>query len=170
LPVVRAIIVLVLFVVVTVLVLGEIHPPAAKSASAAAPTSVPASPTSTTKPAHPSTTTTTIAPSKVSVLVANGTEVSGAAATITNQLQPAGWDLLTPVDASAQVPASRVYYVAGFQQPAATVATSLHLSVAAVAPYTTTAPISSIGTAEVVVVVGPNLASSASATTTSTAG
>ena len=52
--------------------------------------------TTTTKPAHPTTTTTTIAPSKVPVLVANASGVTGAAAAISAQLKPAGWDTAAP--------------------------------------------------------------------------
>jgi hypothetical protein len=105
----------------------------------------------------------------VPVLVANASGVSGAAATVTNQLQVGGWALQPPVNASAQVPASHVYYVAGQEQAATQIAKSLHLPASAVVPYTTAAPITSIGTAEVVVVVGPDLARPTSATTTTAA-
>jgi hypothetical protein len=162
-PIVRACIVLVLFVAATALVLGEIHPPSSKSAAG----SVPVTSTSTTRPAHPTTTTTTIPPSRVPVLVANASGVAGAAAAISHQLATAGWDMLAPVNASADVPTSHVYFVAGYQQPAQTIATSLQLPSGAVAPYTTAAPISSIGTADVVVVAGPDIATRA--TTASTA-
>jgi hypothetical protein len=165
-PIVRAVIVLVVFVAATALMLGEIHPTTTKTASGSAP----APTTSTTRPTHPTTTITTIAPNRVPVLVANASGVAGAAAAVSTQLQAGGWDLLPPVNASADVPTSHVYYVAGFQKEADTIASSLHLSASAVAPYTTAAPISSIGTADVVVVVGPDLAvkSSASTTTSST--
>jgi len=105
----------------------------------------------------------------VPVLVANASGVSGAAATVTNQLQVGGWALQPPVNASAQVPTSHVYYVAGQEQAAIQIAKSLHLPASAVVPYTTAAPITSIGTAEVVVVVGPDLARPTSATTTTAA-
>jgi hypothetical protein len=168
LPVARAGLVLVAFVVVTILLLGVIHPSAAKSASgsAASPavgTTIPtaASSPSTTSPTHSTTPTTTVAPSKVSVLVANASGVTGAAASVTNELQPGGWNLASPVNASAKVATSSVYYLAGQQQSA--------LASTVVGPYTTAAPISSIGTAEVLVVVGPDLATRATASTTTTA-
>jgi hypothetical protein len=158
----RALVVIAAFVTTTVLVLGVIHPPAAKSASGS-----PAAPsTSTTQPAHPASTTSTVPPSQVHVLVANASGVPGAAATVTNRLQVGGWSLLPPVNASTKIPTSQVYYVSGQQQAADSIATSLHLPASAVAPYTTAAPIASIGTAEVVVVVGPDLASPGSSTTT----
>ncbi len=103
------------------------------------------------------------------MLVANASGVSGAAATVSNRLQVQGWNLLAPVNASARVPTSHVYYVAGQQQVADAIATSLRLPAGDVAPYTTAAPITTIGTAEVVVVVGPDLATPSSSATTTTA-
>jgi LytR cell envelope-related transcriptional attenuator len=126
-PLVRASIVLVAFVVTTVLMLGVIHPSAIKSG------------------------------------------VNGAAATVSNRLQVGGWMLLPPVNASAKVPTSHVYYVAGQQQAADAIAASLHLPASQVLPYTTAAPITTIGTAEVVVVVGPDLVTVSPSTTTTTA-
>ena len=160
-PAVRAAIVLVAFVVVTVLVLGVIHP-TTSGIGASSPTV-----TTTTVPGHPTTTTTTVPPSHVPVLVANASGITGAATAVTTQLQTAGWDLQPPVNASAQVTKSSVYYVAGQQKSAEAVATSLQLPASAVVPYTTSAPVSSIGTAEVLVVVGPDVADKSAATATS---
>ena len=164
-PVARAAVVLVAFVVTTVLLLGVIHP--TKVTTASGPT------TPTTAAAHqsghhPSTTTTstTHPPSTVPVLVANASGVTGAAGTMTSQLQVGGWNMQPPVDATARVTTSHVYYVAGQQSAATAIAASLHLPTSAVAPYTTAAPVSSIGAAEVVVVVGPDLASPSTTTTT----
>ena len=152
----RAFLVLVLFVVVTLLALSKVHPTTTKAASGAA--SAPTTSTTAPKATHPTTTTTTIPPSKVPVLVANASGVNGAAALISDQLKPHGWDLLPPTNASTQVTVSHVYYVAGFKPEADAIASSLHLPATSVGPYTTAAPISSIGTAEVAVVVGPDLA------------
>jgi len=152
--------VLVAFVVTTVLVLGVIHPTA--STGTAANPSV----TTTTKPAVPTTTTTT-APPHVPVLAANASGVPGAAASVTTQLQTAGWDMLPAVNAAAQVTVTNVYYVAGQKSAAQSVAKALVLPASSVAPYTTSAPVSAIGTAEVVVVIGPDLANRTTTTTTS---
>ncbi len=157
----RAFIVIVAFGVSTVLLLGVIHPVAVKSASG----SVVATPTTTTQPAHPAT-TTTAPPSRVPVLVANASGVPGAAATVTSRLQVGGWNMLPPVNASTKVPTSHVYYLAGQQQVADALASSLHLPTSVVVPYTTAAPITTIGSAEVVVVVGPDLATPSTPTTT----
>jgi hypothetical protein len=165
---------LVVFVVVAIIALGKVHGPATTASVAA--TTVPPSASTTTAPhagttttaphAGTTTTSTTHPPGSVPVLVANATSTSGAAAGVSNQLQAVGWSMLPPVNASARVPSSHVYYVAGRQQEAASVASTLHLPSSAVEAYTTAAPISSIGTAEVVVVVGPDLATAASTTTT----
>jgi hypothetical protein len=185
--VVRAGIVLVVFVAVTVLVLAEIHPSASAPASGATPvasststtsTTAPASGTATTatttRPAHGThgrhtTTTTTVPPSHVPVLVANASGVTGAAAAVSARLAAAGWETLPPVDASTDVPTSFVYYLAGYRTEAITVAATLNLPIGVVKPYTTAAPISSIGNAAVVVAAGPDLATPA-ATTATTAG
>jgi hypothetical protein len=147
------------FVVATVLLLGVIHPKTTTSASGA---------TTTTVPAHPTTTTSTIPPSKVPVLVANASGTAGAAAAVSNQLQPGGWNLLPPVNATARVASSHVYYVAGFEPQAAAIASQLHLPASAVSPSTTAAPVTTIGTAEVLVVVGPDLATKAAPSATTT--
>jgi hypothetical protein len=163
-PTTRAAALLVLFVVLTVIALGKVHGTAPPVASASG---APAAGATTTTGAPPaSTTTTTKPPSTVPVLVANASGVTGAAGAISSQLQVGGWSMLPAVNASARLPSSQVYYVAGHQQQANQIAQALHLPASAVQPYTTAAPISSIGTAEVVVVVGPDLAGGAATTTT----
>lgn len=160
---VKAAVVLVAFVVTTVLVLGVVHPTAVTGgAGTAAGPSV----STTTKPPV-ATTTTTTAPPHVPVLAANASGVAGAAGSVTTQLQTAGWDMLPPVNASARVTVSNVYYLAGQKTAAQAAAKALLLPAGSVVPYTTSAPVSSIGTAEVLVVVGPDLANRTSTATTS---
>jgi len=171
-PLERAVILLGLFVLATVLLLGEIHPTPTSATLATVP---PGSTSTTTAGAAPPTTaahtsTTTTAPkakpSNVPVLVANASGKAGAAASITNELQVAGWNVQAPINATANVSTSSVYYVAGQKTAATGVAATLHLPASAVLPYTTAAPVSTIGTAEVLVVVAPDLASGLSPTTT----
>jgi hypothetical protein len=159
----RAVIVLAGFVITTVLVLGVIHPTPSTSGGAAG-----SSATTTTQPPHATTTTTTAPPAHVPVLVANASGVTGAAGVVTTELQTAGWTVLPPVNASARVTTSSVYYVAGQQRAAEALATSLHLPASAVVAYTTSAPVSSISTAELLVVVGPDLANPPAGTTATT--
>jgi LytR cell envelope-related transcriptional attenuator len=169
----RAAILLGLFVLVTVLLLGRIHPAVPTSAASAATsttttTTAPGSPASTSTVPSTTTTTTPKAKSNVPVQVVNASGEAGAAASITNQLQAAGWNVQAPMNATATVSTSSVYYVAGQKAAAEAVAATLHLPASSVLPYTTAAPVSTIGTAEVLVVVAPDLATPASSTTTTT--
>lgn len=157
---IKAAVVLVAFVVTTVLVLGVIHPTTTSGTSSGPAVST------TTAPSHPATTTTT-APSGVPVLAANASGVPGAAGAVTTQLQTSGWDMVPPVNASVRVTTSKVFYVAGQKAAAESLAKTLLLPASAVAPYTTSAPVSTIGPAEVLVVVGPDLANRTSTSTTS---
>jgi hypothetical protein len=104
----------------------------------------------------------------VPVLVANASGKTGAAAAITSQLQVAGWNVQAPINATADVSTSAVYYVAGQKEAATEVASSLHLPASAVLPYTTAAPVTTMGTAEILVVVAPDLGAGLSPTTTTT--
>ena len=173
-PVDRAVILLGLFVLAVVLLLGQVHTtPSGTSASGSTTptTSASGSATTTTTSPHSSTTTTTAPkakPSNVPVLVVNASGVPGAAAAVTSELQVQGWNVEAPMNATANVSTSSVYYVAGQKEAATEVAASLHLPASAVLPYTTAAPVSTIGTAEVLVVVATDLASTATATTTTT--
>jgi len=181
LPVDRAVILIGLFVLVTALLVGGLHPTSSTSSTSSTTTTSSSSTTSpagsatstsppTTKTAPPTkstTATTTITKvSKAPVLVANASGTSGVAATVTNELQVAGWNVQAPINATAKVPSSNVYYVAGQKAAATGVATTLHLAANTVLPYTTAAPVSTIGTAEILVVVGPDLVSGVSSTTT----
>lgn len=179
-PAARAGLVVVAFVIATILLLGVVHPNSttsaagtgttgATSATTSATTATTTAPSASTTPAHGTGSSTTVPPAHVSVLVANASGVSGAAAAVAVQLQPSGWNMESPVNASAHVPMSSVYYLAGQQQSALAIASTLHLPATTVVPYTTAAPISSIGTAEVLVVVGPDLATRATSSTTTTA-
>ena len=172
-PIDRAVILLGLFVLAAVLLLGQLKTPtpaASGSASAVTTTTVAGAPT-TTHPGHATTTTTTTtsplakAKSNVPVLVANASGKTGAAAAITNELQLAGWNVQAPINATAHVATSSVYYVSGQKVAATGVAATLHLPPAAVLPYTTAAPVTTMGTAEVLVVVAPDLAGAGTTTT-----
>ena len=158
---IRALLVLVLFVAVTVLVLSDIHPTTTKAAtgSTSGPTTTTTTPTETRS--EPSDHDHHHHPSEQGA-GAGGQCRGGHRGRRRRQrrsCRPGGWALLPPTNASAQVTASQVYYLAGFKA-----AGRRHrLATAAPGhrrwlPYTTAAPISSIGTAEVAVVVGPDLA------------
>ena len=150
---VRAVVVLAGFLVaVGVLVAVGTRPPVSGNAIAAV--------TTTTVVGHgaSTTTTTTVPHSSVSVLVANGTGQGALAAHYTTQLAAQGWAMKSPVDTTTTVPASAVYYAAGQQEAAATIATSLGLKPAAVLALTTTVPVTGASGNDVVVIIGPDLA------------
>lgn len=134
------------------------RPPVRATSSAVA-----ASATTTTTTA-PATTTTAIPRSSVHVLVANGTTVPNAATNFTTQLQAQGWQTLPPVDATSSVSSSGVYYAAGKQAAAAAVAAAVGAKPTAVQALTSSLPVSSVAGADVVVVLGPDLATHAPTT------
>ncbi len=158
-PTARALAVLVAFVVVLVLTLGLVHPSRTSTSAAS---------TTTTATTVPPPTTTTTPPSKVPVVVANGSGVQGQAATVSCQLSASGWDVIPPVNATATVPTTGVYFVAGQSAEADAVAAALHLSPSVVAPLTTSVPVAAVAGADVVVVIGTNGVPTPSTATTAT--
>ena len=156
--------------VVAAVVLGAVLLPSATrssltgshaGAAAATTTTLPAqAASSTTAPVASSTTAATTAPaSSIKVLVANGTNTNGAATTVDSLLSGKGYATLTPVNALTVVHASQVYAVAGQLAAAKQVVAALGLTDAAIQPSSTPIPVTSVGPAMVVVVVGPDLLS-----------
>ena len=165
-PFARAVLLLVLFVILAVLLVSQVHPTAIKGSA----TSPQVAATTTTAP-HPTTTTTTVPPTNVPVLVANGSTSSGAAGDLSNQLRSAGWSVLPAVNATISVAKSSVYYAAGQEGPARAIASSLHLPSSAVQPLTSSAPVAATGGADVVIIIGADLGPQVvSASTSSTLG
>jgi len=131
--------------------------------------------TTTTKVAHTTTTnaghkgkattTTTAPPSATTVVVANGTSVSGLAAHYSTVIGAGGWTMKTPIDAATSVPTSAVYYAAGQQQQAGSIATTIGVKPAQVLPISTSTPVTGATGIDVVVVIGADLASTTTATT-----
>ena len=111
------------------------------------------------------TTTTTIAPSSVSVVVANATSTNGLAAHYTAVIGAGGWKMGTPTDAATTEATSAVYYAAGFQEPAAAIATAIGVKPTQVLPLTTATPVTGVTGVDVVVVIGSDLASTTTTTT-----
>lgn len=116
-------------------------------------------PTSTTLPAARP-------PSQVKLLVANATSVSGAAGRLDSSLKAAGYNTLAPTNASSAASSSTVYYIAGYKAEAAALAVTLGLGASAVLAMPSTPPVASLGGADLVVVVGPDLANRSSGSAT----
>jgi hypothetical protein len=123
--------------------------------------------TTTTKAGHggKATTTTTAPPSATTVVVANGTSTNGLAAHYSTVIGAGGWTMKTPIDAATSVPTSAVYYAAGQQQQAGSIATTIGVKPAQVLPITTSTPVTGATGVDVVVVIGADLASTTTATT-----
>jgi LytR cell envelope-related transcriptional attenuator len=105
------------------------------------------------------TTTTTAAPSTVSVVVANATSADGLAAHYTSVISAGGWNMGTPIDANTTEATSAVYYATGEQEAAASIATTIGVQPTAVLPITSATPVSYPTGTDVVVVIGEDLAS-----------
>lgn len=107
----------------------------------------------------PSTTTTTTPHSQVKVLVANDSTTNGVATGYTTALQRAGWNMLVPTNAKPPVKAtSSVYYAANKRDQADAVALALGLSLSSVLPISPATPVANVSGADVVVVIGSDLA------------
>jgi LytR cell envelope-related transcriptional attenuator len=137
------------------------HPGATTTTHAGATTTSRPATTTTT---HAGATTTTKASSlatphsSVKTLVANGTTTPNAAGTYTQLLSSQGWSMLSPADTTVPVSSSTVYYATGQQAAATAIATSLGLTASSVKQLTSSIPVSNVSGADVVVVLGPDLA------------
>ena len=98
----------------------------------------------------------------VTVLVANGSAVPGAATRLSATLEASGYSVAPPADTPEDVTASVVYFAEGFQEAAAAVAGSL-TPAPSVAALTDPPPVSAgdLGDAEVVVVMAADVAENA---------
>lgn len=158
---VRALLVVVVAVVIGVLLL----PSAARTgkgesaAAASKPTVTTTAPAASASRPAVTTTTPAVPFSSIKVLVANGTNINGAAGTVSSQLSGKGFVTLSPVDALTTVPKSQVYAVGSNAAAAREVVSALGLGSSAIEPSSTPVPVSNTAGAAVVVVVGPDLAS-----------
>lgn len=128
-------------------------------------------PVATSTSVAPTTAATTAAraPKDVKVISANGTTVKGVARKVTDQLKSAGYNVLAPTDTPQRAQASVVYFAGGFEREAQAVAASLGLAPTTVQALPTPPPVPDTRGANVVVVVGPELAQRLSATAATTA-
>ena len=121
----------------------------------------------TTTTSAPATTVALRAPKDVKVLATNGTKTKGVAGKVTDTLRRLGYNVLAPTD----VPASNesiVYVTAGYEREGAELARVLALSPSAVKPLVSPAPISDLRGANLLVIVGPDLAARFSSSTSPT--
>jgi len=144
-----------LAVVVVAVVLGVL----ALRATPQRASTLPPSTVTTTVPRVVPTTTTTVPHRDVKVLVANASTTNQVAAGYSTVLQQAGWTVLAPVTAKPPPRAtSSVYYASGRRDEALAVAAAFGLPASAVLPLSSATPVSNVDGADVVLVVGSDLA------------
>lgn len=118
-------------------------------------------------------TTTTLAarsPAEVAVVVLNGTSVSGAAGKYSTAIGSAGYQMLDPGDAATKIPATQVFFTPGFEREAAAVALAAGAPATVIPAPLPTPPPGEVGAANVVLVIGADLASLTPTTVTTVAG
>ncbi len=98
------------------------------------------------------------APEEVKVLVANGSGVTGAAGAVSSTLEALGYVAATPTNAQ-RVPATVVYFTDGYKAEALQLATAIGAPPTSVTPLPTPAPVTDMQLSNILVVVGPELAS-----------
>ncbi len=156
-----------LVIVIVAVALGVLLMPSATRAPLAA--SAVGMATTTTTPStaksavhghrHATTTTTTTIPlADIHVLVANATTTNGVAGAVTTFLSSKGFATLTATNALVRVTASEIFTVGGATADTGAVATALGLPATSIEPPAQTAPVASTTGANVVVIVGPDLA------------
>lgn len=107
------------------------------------------------------TTETTIAvraPGEVTVVVLNGTSVAGAAGKYSTAIGSAGYQMLESGNATAQIPITQVFFTEGFELEAAAVALAAGAPATVTPALLPTPPPGEVGAANVVVVIGADLA------------
>jgi len=114
-------------------------------------------------------TSTTVLPAAVHVLVANATATNGVAGSVTRFLASKGFSTLTATNALLKVTTSEIYTVGGATADVHAVAVALALPASSIEPAASAAPVASTTGANVVVIVGPDLATRFNPATTTTA-
>lgn len=109
--------------------------------------------------------TPTRAPGDVKILVANGVAIQGVASKVSGKVKQMGYQMLTPGNTVKTETASAVQYASGYQTEAQAVATSLSIPASNVIPFATPAAVQELGDANVLVIVGSELAASVTTTT-----
>lgn len=112
----------------------------------------------TTSSSSSSTTVAAREPSEVKVLVANGSTIDGAAGSQTTELEALGYVTASPTNAE-RVTATVVYFTEDHQAEAEELAEAIGASADAVEPLPTPAPVDDMQLSNLLVVLGPDLAS-----------
>jgi len=147
-------------IAIALLILGKglDNSPSSGTSAPATTTTTAAQETTTTSPSDTTTTAaqTSTTLSAFKTLVGNGSGVKGAAGCASKQLNAAGYQTLTPVDATTKPAATQVYYTANHKTDGQAVATVLGAKVTGAMPVHP--PVASLGGASVLVVLATDLA------------
>ncbi len=136
---------------------GASAPPASDGANTSVSTNTTAAggATDSTTPTTP--TSAPRPPNQVKVFVANGAGIQGAAGRAVEVLTPLGY-VAVAGNSPARVDTTTVYYVEGYEAEAQGVAAALGAPAASVQPMPTPPPIEDIQGAQVLVILGPDVA------------
>ncbi len=111
--------------------------------------------TTTLAPGKSKTTLPRIIKSRVRVLVANGTTITGLAAHYTQILMTQDWDTLPPAN-GPHVKATTIYYNTTYRRAALEVASAIKASASAVQALDHRNPVTGASSDDVIVLLGPN--------------
>jgi len=160
----RGVIVVVIALVLGILILkngfSSSASPGGSSSASHATTTTTAVAGTTTAAAPP---TTAVDKSKFTVIVANASGISGAAGRLTDKMKSDGYVMAPATTAKAQQSQSAVYFISGYDAQGADVAA--YLNIQGAQPMPSPPPVD-IGQAQVLVMEGKDIASSASSTAT----
>lgn len=98
------------------------------------------------------------APAEVKVIVANGTRVQGLAGKVSDKLGAVGFIMAVPTDVTAKPKPTQVVYVVGYENEARDIANRLNIDPSKVTQLGTASPVADAAGAQVIVVVGAELA------------
>jgi hypothetical protein len=161
----RAVALIAVAVLLGLFLLHRSGPASGPPALAAATSTTQATTPPSTAAATTSSSVATKTPQAVKVLVANGTNTGGLAARLSTRLKGQGYDTVgAGTNASQAATTSKVYYQPGFASEAAALAQVLKLPPSAAQPMPSPAPVSNLGSANIVVVAGPDLSAGSSGT------
>ncbi len=118
----------------------------------------------TTKSNIPTTTTKAHAPQDVKVLVANGTSTAGLAARVSNVIHTKGYNTLASTNSNQRPGGTILYFAPSYSADAASLASSLNLPATAVQAMPTPPPVAVLNGANILAIVGPDLANAGSTT------
>ncbi len=98
------------------------------------------------------------------MLVANGTSTPGLAGKVSNLIHAKGYNTLASINSSQKPPSTIVYFAPSYGTDAAALAAKLNLGASAVQAMPSPPPVATLNGAQILVVVGPDLANAGSTT------